>query len=119
FFGTKATLILRHERDALLFEEGNPEGGRATAIEVAPKAGGPALDASESRPANAPSTAASRSVGGSASDRPSATRFEIAGFCEAVRVGKPVASGPERAMHSARACIMANESIAKKGPLTT
>ena len=44
---------------------------------------------------------------------------EIAGFCEAVRVGKPVACGPERAMHSARACIMANEAVARKGPLTT
>ena len=116
FFGTKGTLILRHERDALLFEEGS-EAARATTVELSPKNAGPALDASESRPANAPSTTASRNVGGA--DRPSATRFEIAGFCEAIRVGKPLACGPERAMHSARACIMANDSIAKKGPLTT
>ena len=76
-----------------------------------------ALDASESRPANAPSTATSRNVGGA--DRPSATRFEIAGFCEAIRVGKPLACGPERALHSARACILANDAIGRKAPLTT
>jgi len=116
FFGTKGTLILRHERDALLFEEGS-EAARATTVELSPKNAGPALDASESRPANAPSTTASRNVGGA--DRPSATRFEIAGFCEAIRVGKPLACGPERAMHSARACIMANDSIAKTGPSAT
>ena len=118
FFGTKGTLILRHERDALLFDEGDAENLRATNIELSPKSGGPALDASESRPANAPSTAASRNVSGSA-DRPSATRFEVAGFCEAIRVGKPPACGPERAMHSARACIHANDAVAKKGPVTT
>ena len=117
FFGTKGTLILRHERDALLFDEGNSEAARATNIELTPKSGGPALDASESRPANAASTSAT-SVGGGA-DRPSATRFEVARFCEAIRVGKPVACGPERAMHSARACILANDAVAKKGPITT
>ena len=117
FFGTKGTLILERERDAFLFDEG--EGLRPTAIEVSPKSGGPALDASESRPANAPSTSAATAVGPSGGDRPSATRFEVSRFCEAIRVAKPVACGPERAMHSARACILANQAIAKKGPLTT
>ena len=118
FFGTKGTLILRHERDALLFEEGEGDAARATSIELSPKSAGPALDASESRPANAPSVAASKNVGATA-DRPSATRFEIAGFCEAIRVGKPVACGPERALHSAKACILANDAVAKKGPINT
>jgi predicted dehydrogenase len=117
FFGTKGTLILRHEQDALLFNEGDGENARATTIELTPKANGPALDASESRPANAPSTSNATSVG--PGGRPSATRFEVARFCEAIRVGKPVACGPERALHSARACILANESISKKGPILT
>ncbi len=117
FFGTKGTLILRHEREAFLFEEG--AGARPTGIEVSPQNAGAALDASESRPANAPSTSASKSVAPATADRPSATSFESARFCEAIRVGKPIACGPERALHSARACILANDAIAKKMPLTT
>ena len=110
FMGTKGTLILRNETEALLFDEG--AGNRATGIEVSAKTGGAALDASESRAADATST--SRSVAPGTVDRPSATRQEISRFCEAVRVHRPIACGPERAMHSARACILANQAIEKK-----
>jgi predicted dehydrogenase len=109
FMGTKGTLILRNETEALLFDEG---GGRATGVEVSPKSAGAALDASESRPADAQST--SKTIAPESGVRPSATKNEIARFCEAVRVHRPVACGPERAMHSAKACILANQAIEKK-----
>jgi predicted dehydrogenase len=110
FMGTKGTLILRNETEALLFDEGG--NGRATGIKVSPKSAGAALDASESRPPDAPP--ASRSVAPESSVRPSATKNEIARFCEAVRVHRPIACGPERAMHSAKACMLANQAVEKK-----
>ena len=51
FYGTKATLILRGETEAYLFDEGG--GERPTTVDVTPKGAGPALDASESRSAEA------------------------------------------------------------------
>src|SRR5262249_54333635 len=51
FLGTKGTLILKHESEAYLFEEGAEH--KAPAVEVTSKAAGPALEASESRAADA------------------------------------------------------------------
>jgi hypothetical protein len=45
---------------------------------------------------------------------PRPTRIEIQRFCAAIRVGTPVACGPDKAVASARACIRANESIKQK-----
>jgi hypothetical protein len=39
-------------------------------------------------------------------------------FCAAVRVGTPLACGPDKAFDSARACIRANEAIKQKTRLT-
>ena len=39
-------------------------------------------------------------------------------FCSAVRVGTPLACGPDKAFDSARACIRANEAIKQKTRLT-
>lgn len=115
FYGTKGTLIITNENEALLFEEGAGANTRPTGIEVTAKSG-PALDASETKPAQA--GGAARGVAApTAADRPSASTLEVSGFCSAIRVGTPVACGPERAMHSARACIAANEAIAKKARL--
>jgi predicted dehydrogenase len=114
YFGTNGTLILERERDAFLFEEG--AAAKPTGLDVSPKSGGPALDASESRPANAPPTQTTTAA--QPGSRPSATRYEIIGFCEAIRVNKPLKCGPERAIHSARACILANEAIKKQGRVT-
>ena len=47
-----------------------------------------------------------------------AYRLEVSGFCAAVRTGKPLAGGPERAVGSAKACIRANEAVEKKTRLT-
>lgn len=114
FFGTKGTLVLRGEAEAYLFPEGS-DAPQATSIEVSPKASGPALEASESRTADA----AGRSVSGTAdrTDRLAAYRSEISSFCAAVRTGSPLACGPERALHSATACIRANEALAQRARL--
>ena len=49
YFGTKGTLILLREREALLFEEG---GGRQTGIEVTPAGTGAVAQSSETMAAN-------------------------------------------------------------------
>ena len=53
YFGTKGTLVLERERDAFLFEEG-AAAAQPTTIEVTARTSGPAVDASESRPASGP-----------------------------------------------------------------
>ena len=120
YFGTKATLLIRNENEALMFEEGSASS-RPTAVQVSPRDGAPAADASETRPANTssgPSAAAvSPAAAASGPNRPSATRQQISRFCSAVRVGTQVACGPEQAMHSARACIRANEAIKQRARL--
>ncbi len=110
FMGTKGTLILRGEVEALLFNE---EDARSTTIEVSKQTSDPVMDASESRSADA----AGRTVAGARGeklDRVAAYGLEIAGFCSAIRTRTPLRCGAERALKSATACIMANESAAKK-----
>jgi hypothetical protein len=51
-------------------------------------------------------------------ERPRSTRLQIQRFCSAIRVGTPLACGPDKAFESARACILANESIKQKARLT-
>ena len=46
--------------------------------------------------------------------RPSATRLQMRRFCSAIRVGTPLACGPDKAIGSASACIGANEAIKTK-----
>jgi len=79
---------------------------------VSPKGAGPVLDASESRSAEA----AGSFKGGAAEhvDRTAAYRLEVSGFCSAIRTGKPLACGPDRAIGSAKACIRAAEAVEKK-----
>ena len=107
---------MKNENEAQLFEEG-AGAARPTGVQVSSRENAPAADASETRPGNTSSTPA-RAAGASAaaapSGRPPATRQEISSFCSAVRVGTPLACGPQEAMHSARACIRANEAIQKK-----
>ena len=113
FFGTKATLIVRSEVEALLFDGGN--GDRESGIEVTQRGSASAADASETRPGNtAGSSQASAATAPADGTRPAASRQEISRFCAAIRVHTPLACGPEQAVHSAKACIRANEAIAKK-----
>ena len=114
YYGTKGTLILKGEIEAYLFEEGAPGGeARATGVAVAPRAG-PAGSASESRSADA--AGAGRGVGAASGggDRLAAYKYEIDGFCGAVRTGAPLKCGPERAEASARACLAGFDAIEKK-----
>ncbi len=104
YLGTKGTLILRAETEAFLFEEG-ARGAPPTGLEVALKGSGPALEASESRVADA--AAGSTAPGAGAApriDRLAPYRLEISGFCSAVRTGRPLACGPERAI-AFRPCL--------------
>ena len=110
--GTKGTLILSHESDAMFFDE--EASKRATAIAVSPRDGGAVAQSSETMAANrnTSTVAASASATGSSGPRP--IRIEIQRFCAAIRTGKPVACGPDKAIASARPCIRANEAIKQK-----
>jgi predicted dehydrogenase len=117
FFGTKATLLVKGENEAQLFEEGSA-ATRQTGVQVTSREAGPAAESSETRPGNTAGSATSvASTDASPGARPGATRQEISRFCAAVRVGTPLACGPHEAMHSARASIRANEAIQKQARL--
>jgi predicted dehydrogenase len=114
FLGTKGTLILRGETEVYLFDEGQKD--KPTGVEVAPKGKGPVLDASESRAADAAGMASSAVP--DKVERVASYKNEISEFCASVRVGKPVRCGPDKAIHSAKACIVANDAVEKKTRLS-
>ena len=114
YLGTKGTLIMLHEREALLFEEGG--GSRPTGIEVTPAGTGAAALSSETMAAHTnqgAARAAAPAATGPATG-PSATRLQMRRFCSAIRVGTPLACGPDKAIESASACLGANEAIKTK-----
>jgi predicted dehydrogenase len=120
YMGTKGTLIMSHEQDALLFEEGSA-ASRSTAIEVTPRTSGPAAQSSETMSGNtrqAAPAAQGQAVAGEPNVRVRGSRIMIQRFCSAVRVGTPLSCGPDKALDSARACIRANEAIKQKTRLT-
>ncbi len=106
--GTKGTLILSAESEAYLFHEGE-DGGAA--MSVTPKTGNAILDASASRVASASGGTDGTKATSLAADSLNPYRLEISHFCAAVRTGIPLLCGPERAQHSAAACIHANEAL--------
>jgi predicted dehydrogenase len=108
FMGTKGTLILRREVDAMLFEEG---GGGRTAVEVTPRGSGPALESSETRPET---TGARGSASVTTVERPASYRLEVSEFCASVRTGRPLRCGPDKAIGSAVACLAANRAVQTK-----
>ncbi len=113
FMGTKGTLILRHEVEAYLFNEGESQ---STGVEVSPQTSGPVADASATRPPDSPG----RSIGAPAGDggeKSSAYKLEIAEFCSAIRTGNPVRCGPQKAMRTAIACLTANRAAEKRARL--
>jgi predicted dehydrogenase len=123
YMGTKATLILLREQDAMLFEEGSA-ASRSTTIEIAPRTSGPAAQSSETMAGNTrqggavATPAAGAPVTSEVSVRVRGSRIMIQRFCSAVRVGTPLSCGVEKALDSARACIRANEAIKQKTRLT-
>lgn len=111
YYGTKGTLILKRENEAMLFVEGK-DGAAATSLELAAKTSGPVLESSETQ---TPATSAMQSSSGlSGFERRAGNVREIQGFCSAIRVGKPLQCGPDKALSSARACIVANQAVEKK-----
>ena len=110
FMGTKGTLILKHETEAFLFNEGESQ---STKVEVSRQTGGPVVDASATRPADSPGRAINSAAEGQ-NDRAAAYKNEIAEFCSSVRTGAPVRCGPEKAMQSAIACLTANRAAEQK-----
>jgi predicted dehydrogenase len=121
YMGTKGTLIILRESDALLFEEG-ASGAQPTAVEVAARtASGPAVESGETMMANrnvGPAVSPTGDPGPRNNVRPLSTRTEIQRFCSAIRVGTPLGCGPDKAIESARACITANEAMKQKARLT-
>jgi predicted dehydrogenase len=118
FLGTKGTLIMSAEQEALLFEEGS-EGARTTVEIATTAAGAPVVESTETQPGNRPADPrASSAAPGQRFERRTSTRLEIERFAQAVRTGEPLACGPDRAMISARACIRATESMEQHARLT-
>ena len=122
FYGTKATLIMHNETEALLFDETTGDA-RQTSVEVSGGRGGAAVEASETKAANnqtggrrgaAPQRPASAPAGPDETARSSALENEIAALCSAIRTGAPLRCGPDRAMESARACIAACEAARQR-----
>jgi len=119
YMGTKATLILTREQDAMLFEEGSA-ANRSTTIDVAPRTSGPAAQTSETMGGNTRQGAAvaATPVTSDVSVRVRGSRIMIQRFCSAVRVGTALPCGVDKAFDSARACIRANEAITQRTRLT-
>jgi predicted dehydrogenase len=113
FMGTKGTLILKHETEAYLFNEGE---NLSTRVEVSPRQSSPVVDASATRAADSPGRTIS-AASGDQTDRAAAYRNEIAEFCSAIRTGTPVRCGPEKAMRSAIACLTANRAAEERARL--
>ena len=90
--GTKPTLILMRQQDAMLLEQ--------------------------RRAANRSTMTAAAPVTSDVSVRARGSRIMIQRFRSAVRVGTPLSCGVETAFDSARACIRANEAITQKTRLT-
>lgn len=110
YTGTKGTLILRREIDAMFFPEGS--AGQATAIEVAQRGNAAVIDASETKPESRSGAAQAMQSGGQATvERAVSGRRQIQRFCGAIRTHVRLACGADKAMASARACIRANEAI--------
>lgn len=116
FMGTKGTLIMGREGEALLFSADE----KPTTIDVTARDGNVLLDASESRSADAAGRTAdqSRDAGAPEDDRLLPYRLEIAGFCAAIRTGAPLRCGPDMAFRTAAAVLAANQAIATGARVT-
>ena len=119
FYGTKGTLIIRNENEALLFAEGDA-AARQTSIEAAPKGPGALLQTSETKPLQAGGRTAVKTAAApaAAAAAVSPSTYEINAFCSAIRSDTPLNCGPERASHSASWTIAANEAL-KSGQTVT
>jgi predicted dehydrogenase len=109
YMGTQGTLIMTRELDAYLFNE--KEGAATTRVEISRQSQAPVADSSASQPAGG----AQRTVntGDSIVNKGISYQNEIAEFCTAIRTGRPVRCGGEKAMTSAVAILTGNLSAEK------
>lgn len=110
FFGTKGTVIMSSESEALLFYEGGVE---PTELKVeTPKSDAPVMAASASRARDA----AGQAVSGSASgfNALSAYRMELEGFAQTIRDGRPNYCDGKEGMNAAVATITGYDAIVNK-----
>jgi predicted dehydrogenase len=114
FMGTKGTIILAGETEAMLFAEG--ADGKATEITITPSSGGPLLEASESRARDAAGSA----VGGASStgwNAMTAYRNQLDGFCRTIRTGYPNMCDGPTGMAATVPVIKAGEAVAARSRL--
>ncbi len=112
FEGTKGTILLSAESEAMLFKEGEDA---ATEISVTTAAGGaPVMEASASRLADIGAGTALAAGQVTSFERMAAYRMEIEGFYRAVKFGLEPPCTAEQALASAVVVCKANEAIAQK-----
>jgi len=108
FFGTKGTLIMHNEDEALLFDE-STGGARPTGVDTAAKGPGALLETSETK--RQPRGAAAPRQTSAAHAAISPNTYEIVAWANAIRRGTPLNCGAEKASHSASWTIAANEAM--------
>lgn len=110
YMGTKGTIVLAGESEAMLFTEGSE--GPATEIAVTPSTGGPLLEASESRARDASGTA----VGAQSTTRSKMNAYQIQldGFCRTIRTGFPNMCDGTAGMAAAVPIITAGRALAER-----
>jgi predicted dehydrogenase len=110
FFGTKGTIIMSGEREAMLFYEGGAEPTELKVEDV--KGDAPVMQASESRARDA----AGQNVSGSATgfNALTAYRLELEGFAQTIRNGRPNMCDAKVGMKAAIATIMGYDAFDKK-----
>ena len=112
FMGTKGTLILSGEKEAMLFYEGKNKPKEATQLQVQGAAGGgPVMQASESRARDAGGSALAASTTDFTALR--GYKTEIEGFCATIRNGAPNLCDGGVGMDAAVAILKGNEAIEK------
>ena len=113
FFGTKGTILLSGEREALLYHEGSAE---ATEVKVEALPGdSPVMQASESRARDAAGTAASSTAAGFSAL--TAYRLELEGFAQTIRNGRPNLCDGVEGMNAAVSTILGFDAVNQRATL--
>jgi predicted dehydrogenase len=110
FMGTKGTIILGGETEAMLFREG--ERGKGSELSVAADTGGPVMQASESRARDAAGSSVAGGASGSFSSL-TAYKLELEGFARTIRNGDANLCDGEAGLRAATAILKADEAIAQ------
>ena len=116
FEGTKGTIMLTGETDAMLWSE---DADQAAAIEVKKSAAGAAvMEASASRIADAAGTqVGAGAAAGSGLDRMEPYRQELEAFYSAIKYRAEVPCSGETALAAAIVILKADEAMARKQPI--